>query len=65
MPEALTPERLRELADALEARERDVEGDGQGALLSDMTEDEYEAWQHENEQGWKPFMDKVRGAIGL
>lgn len=60
LPETLTPERLRELADALEAREREVQGDGDGALLPDMTEGEYDAYVHENEKGWKGFMDKVR-----
>jgi len=37
------------------------QGDGQGAYLSDMTEEEYATHLHEVEHGWRPFMDRVLG----
>lgn len=57
----LTPEALRELADAIEARERAQAGDGSAEYMSDMTEEEYEAHKHDEVDGWKEFSDKVNG----
>ncbi len=61
----MTPDLLRRLALELNKEADRIEalpvGDGQGAFLSDMTEEEYEQHRHEIDHGWRPFMDRLRG----
>ena len=57
----LTPEALRNLANAIEAHQEDEQGDGEAVFLSDMTEDEFEDHQYKNDLGWKEVVDKVEG----
>lgn len=36
-------------------------GNGNGAFLPDMTEEEYERYVHEESNGWRKFYKKVTG----
>lgn len=53
-----TVERVREVLRESRARSEQV-GNGNGAYLSDMTEEEYERYMHEEAHGWKGFYNKV------
>lgn len=56
----MTPDKLRELANAIEEHDRAVQGDGQATFMPDMTDEEYAIHILEHDKGWKGFYEKVR-----
>ena len=40
------------------------EGDGEAAVLSDMTAEEYEDYKHNVERGWGNFYGKIKQSLG-
>ena len=58
----MTPAQLRKLAELKEAEAYEARaGDGDGAFLPDMTEDEYQQYMRDETHGWKGFYNRVTG----
>ncbi len=55
----LTPTQLRELADTLEAKEREVHGDGRAVFFADPTDEEFEQYEREEVHGWRGFFQRL------
>ena len=60
----LKPDQLRAIADRLEAKQEPTKGSGNAVFLPDMTEEEYQQYIHDEELGWRGFLNKVRRATG-
>lgn len=62
----MTPELLRQIADEIERRKREEDGDGKAVFMTDMTDEEYAIHVIEEDHGWRTFYDKVlgRGEVG-
>ena len=61
---SMTPEELAKAMELLakeQATIKPVEGNGDGAFLPDMTEDEYREYLRDETHGWKGFYNRVTG----
>lgn len=51
---------IQQIKDALAKLEKENDGDGKAVYLSDMSEDEYDEYVHEEMNGWKGFNNTIK-----